>query len=430
MPICSLIDGLHDRPFFGFVNYFDITRPPPQPPYLGRFSDVSRRPAGEPGVALGATLVSSDGSPRQIQADIDAYDESILYRHRSDIKDRLKKRASWTTPWSFSPAIMGRVSNTASTSTATACIGNRWTSRVAPSCPSLPQVHTALSQWTRTDRGDYHRGRRSAERCCAGRVALRPTGRPPSIAAWRSVQPCRLPGPHPGLARVAHDRFMALHHSQSGRPNFTTSAKIRRSGPISPTRFTWSNSLDGSEPDTIPIHEGLNCTGIATESPRCCFDSRPACSRVLLKRCCSIRQFAARPPVHVSAHFDGWRRSGIWYFAGPAPYCPCAPTLAEAGAGATRILRVCFSRVRRLVADGTGFSQGGSPGPRSRPGVADRPNALGQNWSVRAAVRDCHGYTCSVRDADRCHDLRNTGGAGANGNRTFTQWRGIARTCS
>jgi len=90
------IDGLHDRPFFAFVNYFDVHGPLfPQPPYLGRFSDVSRRPAGEPGVAIGAiTGEFTRLTPEQIQADIDAYDESILYLDAQigSLLDELKKR--------------------------------------------------------------------------------------------------------------------------------------------------------------------------------------------------------------------------------------------------------------------------------------------------------------------------------------------------
>ncbi|HSR93086.1 MAG TPA: sulfatase [Gemmatimonadales bacterium] len=79
--LLSWIDGLGDRPFFGFANYFDVHAPlsPPQP-YLGRFSDVSRRPPGEPGVQIGAIAGEfKEFTPEQIQADIDGYDESILY---------------------------------------------------------------------------------------------------------------------------------------------------------------------------------------------------------------------------------------------------------------------------------------------------------------------------------------------------------------
>jgi arylsulfatase A-like enzyme len=94
--LLSWIDGLHDRPFFGFVNYFDVHGPLfPLPPYLGRFSDVSRRPAGEPGVALGAITGEFQRlTPEQIQADIDAYDESILYLDAQigSLLDELKKR--------------------------------------------------------------------------------------------------------------------------------------------------------------------------------------------------------------------------------------------------------------------------------------------------------------------------------------------------
>ena len=94
--LLSWIDGLHDRPFFGFVNYFDVHGPLfPLPPYLGRFSDVSRRPAGEPGVALGAITGEFQRlTPEQIQADIDAYDESILYLDAQigSLLDELEKR--------------------------------------------------------------------------------------------------------------------------------------------------------------------------------------------------------------------------------------------------------------------------------------------------------------------------------------------------
>jgi arylsulfatase A-like enzyme len=94
--LLSWIDGLHDRPFFGFVNYMDVHGPLfPRPPYLGRFSDVSRRPAGEPGVALGAITGEFQRlTPEQIQADIDAYDESILYLDAQigSLLDELKKR--------------------------------------------------------------------------------------------------------------------------------------------------------------------------------------------------------------------------------------------------------------------------------------------------------------------------------------------------
>jgi arylsulfatase A-like enzyme len=94
--LLSWIDGLHDRTFFGFVNYFDVHGHLfPQPPYLGRSLDVSRRPAGEPGVALGAITGEFQRlTPEQIQADIDAYDESILYLDAQigSLLDELKKR--------------------------------------------------------------------------------------------------------------------------------------------------------------------------------------------------------------------------------------------------------------------------------------------------------------------------------------------------
>lgn len=75
------LDRHPGRPFFAFANYLDVHGPLfPPAPYAGRFSDPSRRPPGEPGIQLGAITGNIPHiPPEKIRADLDAYDESILY---------------------------------------------------------------------------------------------------------------------------------------------------------------------------------------------------------------------------------------------------------------------------------------------------------------------------------------------------------------
>lgn len=75
-----LDDRDENRPFFAFLNYFDVHSPLlPPPPFGGRFS-----PGGEPveysEIEIGALVGEMKlPPPRQLQAMVNAYDESILY---------------------------------------------------------------------------------------------------------------------------------------------------------------------------------------------------------------------------------------------------------------------------------------------------------------------------------------------------------------
>jgi arylsulfatase A-like enzyme len=74
------IDGLGgDRPFFAFVNYFDV-HPPllPPAPFRGRFAGAGAG-AEHPGLDIGALADTIElPSPAELQERIDRYDESIL----------------------------------------------------------------------------------------------------------------------------------------------------------------------------------------------------------------------------------------------------------------------------------------------------------------------------------------------------------------
>ncbi len=78
--LLSWVDGLDGRPFYAFVNYFDVHSPlSPPPPFAGRF-----RPAGDAGdsgreIELGAIGTSVElPSPERLAQLVDRYDESIL----------------------------------------------------------------------------------------------------------------------------------------------------------------------------------------------------------------------------------------------------------------------------------------------------------------------------------------------------------------
>ncbi|HXE57982.1 MAG TPA: sulfatase [Gemmatimonadales bacterium] len=74
------IDGIGERPFFAFVNYFDVHAPlVPPPGFAGRFSgDPRRRRRGE--VDIGAlTAERKLPPPDALRRMVDEYDESLLY---------------------------------------------------------------------------------------------------------------------------------------------------------------------------------------------------------------------------------------------------------------------------------------------------------------------------------------------------------------
>lgn len=77
--LLAWLDGLGDRPFFAFVNYFDVHAPlAPPPPYAGRFGgDTTAGTAREIDIgAIGATMQLPP--PERLEALRNAYDESIL----------------------------------------------------------------------------------------------------------------------------------------------------------------------------------------------------------------------------------------------------------------------------------------------------------------------------------------------------------------
>lgn len=75
------LDAIGDRPFFAFVNYFDVHGPfvPPEP-YAGRFSGGKGAGHEQDEIQIGALTGDMPSyTPEQVQAMIDAYDESLLY---------------------------------------------------------------------------------------------------------------------------------------------------------------------------------------------------------------------------------------------------------------------------------------------------------------------------------------------------------------
>ena len=77
--LLAWLDGLGGRPFFAFVNYFDVHAPlAPPPPYAGRFGgDTAATTAREIDIgAIGATMELPP--PARLDALRNAYDESIL----------------------------------------------------------------------------------------------------------------------------------------------------------------------------------------------------------------------------------------------------------------------------------------------------------------------------------------------------------------
>ncbi len=75
------IDGLGGRPFFAFVNYFDVHAPVlPEPPYRDRF-ETGALPAASQSDGVDIGQITGDihlPSPAELQRDIDRYDEAIL----------------------------------------------------------------------------------------------------------------------------------------------------------------------------------------------------------------------------------------------------------------------------------------------------------------------------------------------------------------
>lgn len=74
------LDGLGGRPFFAFLNYFDVHGPLlPKPPYAGRFSKGDVRPQTHE-IQIGALTGDIPEVPEaERRAQLDAYDESLLY---------------------------------------------------------------------------------------------------------------------------------------------------------------------------------------------------------------------------------------------------------------------------------------------------------------------------------------------------------------
>jgi len=99
--VLAWIDDLGDRPFFAFLNYFDVHGPylPPEP-FAGRFAGAGatgrlerQRAAGR--IELGALTGDIElPSPEELQENVDAYDESILYldAHLDRLFDALDRR--------------------------------------------------------------------------------------------------------------------------------------------------------------------------------------------------------------------------------------------------------------------------------------------------------------------------------------------------
>jgi arylsulfatase A-like enzyme len=73
------IEGDRDRPFFAFLNYFDVHAPyiPPQP-YRGQFSE-EEEPGGRISTDWDMDHIYVPLTPEQLQGEIDAYDGAIAY---------------------------------------------------------------------------------------------------------------------------------------------------------------------------------------------------------------------------------------------------------------------------------------------------------------------------------------------------------------
>lgn len=77
--LLAWVDGREDRPFFAFVNYFDVHAPYEAPrPFRGRFSNASDRGAPETALNLGAPTALRV-SPEELAEWLDGYDESLAY---------------------------------------------------------------------------------------------------------------------------------------------------------------------------------------------------------------------------------------------------------------------------------------------------------------------------------------------------------------
>lgn len=74
------VDGLGDRPFFAFVNYFEVHSPlKPPAPFAGRFRGAQKPDEAGREIELGAIGASVElPSPERLAELVDLYDESIL----------------------------------------------------------------------------------------------------------------------------------------------------------------------------------------------------------------------------------------------------------------------------------------------------------------------------------------------------------------
>jgi arylsulfatase A-like enzyme len=88
------IDRGKERPFFVFINYFDVHDPytPPQP-YRGMFSPLEN-PGGLINSYWGVDHIYVPTTPDQLQGEIDAYDGAIAYvdHHIAELLDELEAR--------------------------------------------------------------------------------------------------------------------------------------------------------------------------------------------------------------------------------------------------------------------------------------------------------------------------------------------------
>jgi arylsulfatase A-like enzyme len=95
----SWLDTIGPRPFFAFLNYFDVHAPLlPPAGFAGRFSPSGRRTGGPATIDIGAIAgeIRVPG-PDTLAALVDAYDESIAYldSELGALFDQLKKRGQW-----------------------------------------------------------------------------------------------------------------------------------------------------------------------------------------------------------------------------------------------------------------------------------------------------------------------------------------------
>jgi arylsulfatase A-like enzyme len=88
------VDARRGRPFFAFVNYFDVHAPYRAPvPFRGRFSGTPHQRAVEGELNIGAPR-TLEGSPTDVRAWLDGYDESLAYldHELGALRDSLARR--------------------------------------------------------------------------------------------------------------------------------------------------------------------------------------------------------------------------------------------------------------------------------------------------------------------------------------------------